>query len=92
MLTRRRVQTGGVRIGKETLEITTSEEELLLITKENELNLTSDETTWIVNSRVSFHLTSDQKLFSSYTTGDHGCERMGNEGSCQIVGIGDVLL
>ena len=34
-------------------------EELLLITEESELNLVSDQTTWVVDSRESFHLTPD---------------------------------
>ena len=38
------------------------------------------------------HLTLDKKCFSSYRAGDHGFVKMGNEGSCSIVNIGDVLL
>ena len=34
-----------------------SEEEILLIIEENELHIVSDETTWVVNSGASFHLT-----------------------------------
>ena len=39
-----------------------------------------------------FHLTPDKGRFSLYTTGDHGCVKMGNEGACQIVDVGDVCL
>ena len=70
----------------------TSEEELLLITEECELHPVIDETTWVVNSGVSYHLTTNWKCFSSYKVGDHGVVKMGNEGACQIVGIGDVCL
>ena len=77
---------------KGTTTIVASEQELMLITEESELNLASDETTWVVDSGASFHLTPDRKCFSSYTAGDHGCVRMGNEGTCRIVGIGDVML
>ena len=73
-------------------EITTSEEELLLIIEECELHLVSDESTWVVDSGASYHLTPDWKCFSSYKVGDHGFFKMGNEGACQIVGIGDVWL
>ena len=55
------------------MAIATSEEELMLITEESELNFASDETMWVVDFGASFHLTPDQKCFSSYTTGDHGC-------------------
>ena len=56
-------------------------EELMLITEESELNLAGDEMTWVVDSRGSFHLTPDRKCFSSYSAGDQGCVRMGNEGT-----------
>ena len=72
--------------------IVASEEQLLLITEESELNLVGDEMTWVVDSRASFHLTPDRKCFSSYSAGDQGCVRMGNEGTLRIVGIGDVWL
>ena len=42
-----------------------SEEELLLITEENEVQLVSDKITWVVNSETSYHLTPDRKCFSS---------------------------
>ena len=75
-----------------TTTIATSEEELLLITEESELHLVSDETTWVVDSGASYHLIPDRKCFSSYRAGDHGVVKMGNEGACRIVGIGDVCL
>ena len=75
-----------------TLTITTSKEELLLITEESELHLVSDETTWVVDSGASYHLSLDRKCFSTYKAEDHGFVKMGNEGACRIVGIGDVWL
>ena len=67
---------------KGTSSIMTSEEEILLISKQNEVNFVSDETTWVVNSGVSFHLNPDQKCYSSYTAGDHGLVKMGSKGAC----------
>ena len=64
----------------------------MLITEEGELNIAGDETTWVVDSGASFHLTPERRYFSSYTAGEHGCVRMGNEGTCRIAGIGDVWL
>ena len=75
-----------------TSAITTSEEELPLITEESEVHLVSDETMWVVNSRASFHLTPDRKCFSSGRARDHGVVKMGNEGECRIFSIGDVCL
>ena len=73
-----------------TSAIATSEEELMLIIEESDLNLDSDESTWVVNSEASYHLTPDRKCFSSYKAGDHGSVKMGNEGACRKVSIGDV--
>ena len=42
---------------KGTTTITASEEELMFITEESELNLAVDEMTWVVDSGASFHLT-----------------------------------
>ena len=72
--------------------IATSEEELLLIIAQHEVHLVSYETTWVVDSVASFHLTPEWKCFSLYTIGVHHFVKIGNEGTCQIVGIGDVWL
>ena len=69
--------------------IATSEEELLLISEQNEVNLVGDESTCIVDSSASFHLTPNQKCFSSYRPEDLGTVKMGTERACQIVNIGD---
>ena len=46
----------------------------------------------MVDSGASYHLTPDQKCFSSYRVNNHDVVKMGNEGACRIVGIGDVCL
>ena len=74
------------------MAIMASEEQLILITEESTVNLAGDEMTWVVDFGASFHLTPDRKCFSSYSAGDQGCVRMGNEGTCQNIGIGDVCL
>ena len=48
---------------KGTTTIVASEEELMLITKESEINLAGDEMTWVVDSGASFHLNPDRKCF-----------------------------
>ena len=75
---------------KNTLAITTSEVDFLLMSDENEVNLVGDKLTWVVVSGGSFHLTPYCKCFSSYRARDLGSVKMGNEGACQIVNIGDV--
>ena len=77
---------------KGTTAITTREEELLLIIEENGLHLVRDETTLVVDSGALFHLSPNRKCFTYYRVDDHDSVRMGNEGACRIVGIGDVWL
>ena len=59
------VQPKKIPNNKNTSAITTSEE-LLLISEQNEVNLVSDESIWVVDSGASFHLIPDPKCFSSY--------------------------
>ena len=66
--------------------------EVFLIGDDGCLNLACDECSWVIDSGASFHLTSHQGYFSSYTSGDFGHVRMGNDGFSKIVGIGDVCL
>ena len=54
---------------------------MLLISEENEVNLVGDESTWVVDLGVSFHLTPNRKCFSSYRVGDLGSVKMGNKGA-----------
>ena len=51
-----------------------------LITEETGLHLVNDETTWVVNSGASFHLTPDHNCFSSYRAGEHVSSRWGMKG------------
>ena len=37
-------------------------------------------------------MTSRVDFFFSYTNGDYGCVRMGNDGASKIVGMGDIHL
>ena len=46
----------------------------------------------MVDSGASYHSIPDRECFSSYRAGDHGFVKMGNEGACRIVSIGDVCL
>ena len=54
------------------------------------VKLAGDESTWVVDSGASFHLTPKKECFSLYTTGDYGYVKMGNEHACKIVEIGNV--
>ncbi|CAJ2642239.1 unnamed protein product [Trifolium pratense] len=57
---------------------------------DDSINLASHDSTWIIDSGASYHVTPRRDFFSSYTIGDFGTVKMGNEGVCKIVGMGDV--
>ena len=68
-------------------------EDFLLVYDDEMINFAShSETNWIVDSGASIHATSKRDLFSSYTPGDFGCVKMGNDGLAKAVGLGDVCL
>jgi hypothetical protein len=41
---------------------------------------------------ASFHITPHRDFFSSYTSGNFGWVRMGNEAKCEIIGMRDIQL
>ena len=77
---------------KNTSAVATSEEEMLFICKQASVKVENVECFWVVDSGASFHLTPKRECFSSYTVGDYGYVKMGNDGACKIVGIGNVCL
>lgn len=51
------------------------------------VNLTYQNSCWVVNTTASFHVTSQCNYFTSYRNGDFGWFRMTNGGSSKIIGI-----
>ena len=51
------------------------------------VKLAGDESTWVVDSGASFHLTPKKECFSSYTTSDYDYVKMGKKHACKMVGI-----
>lgn len=65
----------------------------LIILRESEaVNLVSDESLWIIDSGATLHVTPRKEFFTSYTSGDFGVLKMGNDGVSKVIGIGDVCL
>ena len=64
----------------------------MFISEQTEVNLTIEESTWVVDTDVSFHLTPNKECFSSYTAGYHDYVKMGNDDTRRIIGIGNVCL
>jgi hypothetical protein len=54
------------------------------------VNLACNESMWVVDTATSFHITPHRDFFSSYTSGNFGWVRMGNEVKCKVMGMGDI--
>lgn len=72
--------------------VATAVEDLLLVYESDTVNLACHETSWVIDTGASTHTTSRKDFFSTYTAGDFGVVRMGNDDVAKIVGIGDVYL
>ena len=46
----------------------------------------------MINLGASFHITRSRECFSTYTAGDHGYVKKGDNGECKIVGVENVCL
>jgi len=47
---------------------------------------------WIIDSDATLHVTTRKEFFTSYTSGDFGVLKMGNDGESKVIGVGDVFL
>ncbi|RDX66525.1 hypothetical protein CR513_54696, partial [Mucuna pruriens] len=56
------------------------------------VNLVSDKSMWIIDSGTTLHVTPRKEFFTSYTSGDFGVLKMGNDGVTKVIGVGDVCL
>ena len=69
-----------------------SDGEVVIVFENVSINLTNYEYEWVVDSTASFHVTPHRDYFTSYTVGDFGHVKMGNQGVSKIVGIRDIWL
>ena len=77
----------------DSVNVVSSSNDLLVVGNSyNEINISSHETTWVLDSGVSHHVTSRRDFFSSYTPGDYGVVKMGNDGFAKVFGIGTICL
>jgi hypothetical protein len=67
-------------------------DDLIILRDYDSVNLVSDESMWIIDSGATLHVTPRKEFFTSYTSGDFGVLKMGNDGVSKVVGIGDVCL
>ena len=52
----------------------------------------SEECAWVINSGAYFHITPSRECFSTNTSRDRVYVKMGDNGECKIVGVGNVCL
>ncbi|VFQ74335.1 unnamed protein product [Cuscuta campestris] len=71
---------------------TTTSGDLIVVSDNDLINVASDELSWVIDSGAAFHVTSRKDFFTSYTLGDYGVLKMGNDGRSHVVGIGVVVL
>lgn len=71
---------------------TTSDDDLVILRDYDSVNLVSDESMWIIDSGATLHVTPRKEFFTSYSSGDFGVLKMGNDGMSKVIGVGDVCL
>ena len=73
--------------------IASTVEELVVVCDDDYVNLVGDDnTTWVSDSGATIHATSRRDFLTSYTPGDFGVVKMGNNDRAKIVSKGDVHL
>ena len=63
-----------------------------LIVYDSDVNFACQETSWVIDSGALIHATPWKDFFTSYTFGDFGSVRMGNDGLAKAIGMGDMRL
>jgi len=69
---------------------TATSDDLVILHDLDLLNLVSDESMWIIDSGATLHVTARKEFFTSYTPGDFGVLKMGNDGVSMVIGVGNV--
>lgn len=65
---------------------------MLVFCDDGHVNITCQDSDWIIDSGASYHVTPHRNFFSNYSKGDYGYVKMGNEASCKVIGMGDIYL
>ena len=71
---------------------TVTSDDLVILHDLNSLNLVYDESMWIIDSGATLHVIARREFFTSYTPGDFGVLKMGNDGVSKVIRVGDVCL
>ncbi|WJZ95351.1 hypothetical protein VitviT2T_014127 [Vitis vinifera] len=78
--------------GGEDDQVTATTSDFLIVYDSDVVNFACQETSWVIDSGASIHATPWKDFFTSYTSGDFGSVKMGNDGSAKAIGMGDVRL
>ena len=70
---------------KENDRVTTTSGDLVLLRDFESVNLVFDESMWIIDSGTTLHVTPRKEFFTSYTSGDFGVLKMGNDGESKVM-------
>ncbi|RVW34988.1 Retrovirus-related Pol polyprotein from transposon TNT 1-94 [Vitis vinifera] len=83
---------GEVQKEDKDIAVVASNADTIIVCDDACVNLACQDSTWVVDTTTSFHITACRDFFSSYTSGSFGWVRMRNEAKCEIVGMRDVEL
>ncbi|RDX97966.1 hypothetical protein CR513_19192, partial [Mucuna pruriens] len=73
---------------KDDDRVTTATGDGLVILRDFEsVNFVSDESIWIIDSSATLHVTRRKEFFTSYTVGDFGVLKMGNDDVTKVIGV-----
>ncbi|GAU50368.1 hypothetical protein TSUD_284660 [Trifolium subterraneum] len=73
--------------------VTTAINDDLVILRDHEsVNLVSYGSMRIVDNGATLHVTPRKEFFTSYTSGDFGVLKMGNDGVAKVIGVGDICV
>ncbi|GKV38176.1 hypothetical protein SLEP1_g46114 [Rubroshorea leprosula] len=89
---RKRADTHEEKEAKENTAAITSDGEVYLLCENDNIDAAHHDSTWVVDTAASYHVTPNRDWFSSYKEGDFGYLKMGNRSEAKIVGVGDVWL
>ncbi|KAL6318202.1 hypothetical protein AAG906_035707 [Vitis piasezkii] len=78
--------------GGEDDRVATTISDFLIVYDSDVVNFACKETSWMIDSGASIHATPRKDFFTSYTSGDFGSVRMGNDGSTKAISMGYVRL
>ena len=73
-------------------QVVTTTLDFLIVYDSDVVKFACQETNWVIDSSVSIHATHRKDFFTSYTSGEFGSVRMGNDGSAKAIGMEDVCL